>query len=159
MNNSAHSAVTPDVRHQHLIVRAEVGKPPLAADCAILEQWMRDLIAKIDMKIMFGPQAMYCHVEGNAGMTGFAIIETSHCAFHSWVECDPAIIQLDVYTCSELNVDDVIETLDVFEPSKIEYKFLDREHNLVLVSETSKPISAWERFKLWSGLNQLYRFF
>jgi S-adenosylmethionine/arginine decarboxylase-like enzyme len=127
--------MTPDVRHQHLLVRAEVNKPPTSEDCARVEDWMTNLISDIGMKVMYGPRAMYCHVEGNAGMTAFAIIETSHCALHSWIECDPAIVQLDVYTCSHLNVEDVLAALDVFEPTQVDWKFLDREHNLTLVSE------------------------
>lgn len=127
--------MTPDVRHKHLVVRAEISNPPFGADTGMVTEWMRSLIESIDMKIMFGPQAMYCHVEGNRGMTAFAIIETSHLAFHSWDECGPAILQLDVYTCSDLVVDDVVKALDVFEPTKIEYKFLDREHGLTLLDE------------------------
>ncbi|RYF17658.1 MAG: S-adenosylmethionine decarboxylase [Oxalobacteraceae bacterium] len=126
----------PDVRHQHLIVRAEIEHPPIGQDEAhVVEEWMRALIDRIGMKIMFGPQAMYCEVEGNRGMTAFAIIETSHLAFHSWDEMDTAILQLDVYTCSHLKVQDVIDSLDQFDPVKVEYKFLDREHDLKLVSE------------------------
>lgn len=96
------------------------------------------LINRIDMKIMFGPKAQYCVVPGNRGMTAFAIIETSHIALHSWDECEPAILQLDVYTCSDLVIEDVIASLDIFEPTKIEYKFLDREHNLTLLQESGE---------------------
>jgi S-adenosylmethionine/arginine decarboxylase-like enzyme len=127
--------MTPDVRHKHLVVRAEIASPPTGADTGKVTDWMRSLIEGIDMKIMFGPQAMYCEVEGNRGMTAFAIIETSHCAIHTWDECVPAIAQIDVYTCSDLNVEDVVARLDIFEPTKIEYKFLDREHGLTLLSE------------------------
>lgn len=126
--------MTPDVRHQHLIVRAEINKAPRGqAEAVVVEEWMRRLIASIEMKIMHGPVGMYCDVEGNRGMTAFAIIETSHLAFHSWDEPETPILQLDVYTCSDLNVQDVIDALAEFEPVQIEYKFLDREHDLRLV--------------------------
>jgi S-adenosylmethionine/arginine decarboxylase-like enzyme len=127
--------MTLDVRHKHLIVRAEIGKAPGPEDCDSLVAWIKELIDTIEMKIMFGPTAMYCHVEGNRGMTAFAIIETSHVAFHSWDELDTALLEFDVYTCSDLNPEDVIAALDVFEPTKVEWKFLDREHGLTLVSE------------------------
>lgn len=128
--------MTPDVRHQHLVVRAEIENPPIGQDEAVIvENWMRKLISDINMKIMYGPVGMYCEVEGNRGMTAFAIIETSHLAFHSWDEPDIAILQLDVYTCSDLIVDDVIQALEAFEPVKVEWKFLDREHDLKLVAE------------------------
>lgn len=127
--------MTPDVRHQHLIVRAEISEPPVAEDRSDLTEWFRSLIERMNMKIMFGPEAMYCSKEGNRGMTAFAIIETSHLAMHTWDECTPAVMQLDVYTCSDLVVEDVIEAISVFKPSKVEYKFLDREDGLTLVSE------------------------
>jgi S-adenosylmethionine/arginine decarboxylase-like enzyme len=127
--------MTPDVRHQHLIVRAEIAKPPMSEDCDRVVTWLRDLISKIEMKIMYGPIAEYCHVEGNRGMTAFAIIETSHLAFHSWDEMDTAILQLDVYTCSDLVIEDVFAELTMFEPTRVDYKFLDREHGLTLVTE------------------------
>lgn len=131
--------MTPDVRHKHLVVRAEISNPPVAGDEEAIKTWMRSLIEGINMKIMYGPEAMYCPVEGNRGMTAFAIIETSHCALHTWDECTPAIAQLDVYTCSDLTVEDVVPRLDRFGPTKVEYKFLDREHDLKIIDERGGP--------------------
>lgn len=126
--------VTPDNRHQHLIVRAEVLKPPF--DGKVVDRWLADLIQQIDMKIMFGPRSMYCDVKGNRGMTSFAIIETSHTVFHSWDECYPAVVQFDVYTCSCLDINIVFQALDIFEPTKIQYKFIDREDELITLDES-----------------------
>jgi S-adenosylmethionine/arginine decarboxylase-like enzyme len=66
-------------------------------------------------------------MEGNRGLTAFAIIETSHIAMHIWDEVSPALCQLDVYTCSEMDPNQVLPFLEVMEPTKVEYKFLDRE--------------------------------
>jgi S-adenosylmethionine/arginine decarboxylase-like enzyme len=141
--------ITPDVRHKHLIVRAEIANPPMPKTLVErffarlrMTNWMKSLIKRIEMKRMFGPRAEYCTMEGNRGMTAFAIIETSHICVHTWDECVPAIMQLDVYTCSDLNVDDVIEMIETFAPSKLEWKFLDREHDLTLVSETAPAEKA-----------------
>ena len=49
---------------------------------------------------------------------------------HTWDECEPAMIQLDVYTCGELNTDVVFDFLKQFDPVKIDYKYLDRETGL-----------------------------
>jgi S-adenosylmethionine/arginine decarboxylase-like enzyme len=92
--------------------------------------WLKELVEKIGMKIVSGPHAAYVDKEGNKGVTGVVIIETSHCAIHVWDECSPSLMQLDVYTCSPLTISDVFEHMKVFEPSKIEYKFLDREFGL-----------------------------
>lgn len=130
--------MTPDNRHKHLIVRAEVAKPPLEKDTKAVRQWMSALIKEIGMKELAAPRARYCAVEGNRGLTADAIIETSHVCVHTWDECTPAIFQFDLYTCSDLDVKDVLKALDKFEPSKIEWKFLDREHNLHLVEESER---------------------
>ena len=59
------------------------------------------------------------------------IIETSHIAMHVWDELDPALIQLDVYTCSSLDTDIVIQALQQFSPISIEHKYFDREYKLL----------------------------
>ncbi len=114
--------------HKHLIIRAEVTKPPI--DPIWATNWLTHVVQKIGMKILMGPYATYCPVVGNAGLTAAVIIETSHIVLHVFDEKDPAEMQLDVYTCSKLNVDDIFEELHQFEPVKIEYKYLDRDYGL-----------------------------
>ena len=82
------------------------------------------------MKILVGPEARYVNVKGNRGLTCFAIIETSHVVMHTWDECDPAMIQLDVYSCGGLDTGVVFGFLKQFDPIKIDYKYLDRETGL-----------------------------
>lgn len=117
------------LQHKHLIVKAELLDPPYLPH--EVRSWMKKLVDKINMNVMMGPYAAYCDMPGNRGLTGVAVIETSHIALHVWDENSPALAQLDVYTCSDLNVDDVFEALQEFKPTKIEYKYLDREHDLV----------------------------
>lgn len=129
--------------HKHLIVRAEVRLPP--KDESRAKEFLRELIEGINMKILFGPEARYVDIVGNRGLTCFAIIETSHVVMHTWDECDPAIIQLDVYTCGELNTDVVFYFLKQFHPIKIDYKYLDREtdlHEIPVNEDVVIPLAA-----------------
>jgi len=121
----------PDVRHKHLIVRAEIANPLVNPDDA--NSWMMNLISNIGMELFMGPYSKYCKEEGNAGLTSVAIITTSHIAVHIWDECVPALMQLDVYSCSELVPADIIEQLEIFQPLNIQYKFLDRENDLTVL--------------------------
>ena len=114
--------------HKHIIVRAEVLNPP--SDDNLVSEQVKTLIERIGMKLLMGPYAKYVHMEGNRGLTVAAIIETSHVVMHTWDECDPAMIQLDVYTCGELDTDVVFDFLKQFDPVKIDYKYLDRETGL-----------------------------
>lgn len=118
------------LEHKHLIVRAEVLDPPSSAHVAFMEGWFRKLIEDIGMKVLNGPHVTYLDVEGNRGMTGVCIIETSHVAMHVWDETSPGLMQFDVYTCGPLDPKKVFEALARFNPVKIEWKYLDREHGL-----------------------------
>ena len=87
------------------------------------------------MKILSGPHTVYCKMVGNRGYTGVCVIETSHIALHTWDEESPSVIQLDVYTCSDLDVSIVVDKLKVFEPVDIDYTFIDRDGELRILEK------------------------
>lgn len=121
------------LEHKHLIVRAELNDPPYNA--TDIKEWMRNLVDRIGMNILMGPYAVYSDMVGNQGLTAVTIIETSHIAMHVWDEVQPAIMQLDVYTCSTLDINDVFEAIKEFEPVKVEYSYIDREQSLTLLDK------------------------
>ena len=115
--------------HKHLIIRAEAKNPPV--DETILTEWFKKFIEEIGMKVMMGPYVKYSNMVGNRGITGAAIIETSHIVMHIWDEVSPALMQFDVYSCGEFNPETICNKIDEdFAVHKIEYKFIDREHDL-----------------------------
>ena len=121
-------------QHKHLIVRADIGWCPQEEDLNKISDWIRSLIKKIDMKLLAGPYTTYVSETGNKGMTSVAIIETSHIALHIWDEVSPGLMQLDVYSCADFNPPDVFDKVnELFQTIKMEYKFLDREKELVEV--------------------------
>ena len=116
------------LEHKHIIIRAEVLDPPRAEEPT--SELVRNLINEIGMKIMMGPFAQRSEMVGNAGLTVATIIETSHVVLHTWDEVDPALMQLDVYTCSHLDPTIVFNWLEQFKPIKIDHKYIDREFKL-----------------------------
>tara|TARA_B110000908_G_C10198605_1_gene424206 strand:- start:243 stop:614 length:372 start_codon:yes stop_codon:yes gene_type:complete len=114
--------------HKHVIIRAEVLNPP--TDETHTSNDVKVLIEDIGMKILMGPYAKYCTMEGNRGLTVATIIETSHVIIHVWDETDPALIQLDVYTCGVFDPNIVFDWLKKYNPTKIDFKYLDRENGL-----------------------------
>ncbi|MCH2545390.1 MAG: S-adenosylmethionine decarboxylase proenzyme [Alphaproteobacteria bacterium MarineAlpha5_Bin2] len=121
-------------QHKHLIVRADIGWCPQEEDLNKISDWIRSLIKKIDMKLLAGPYTTYVNEKDNKGMTSVAIIETSHIALHIWDEVSPGLMQLDVYSCANFNPPDVFDKINaLFQTIKMEYKFLDREKELVEV--------------------------
>lgn len=114
--------------HKHVIIRAEVLNPP--TDENSTSNSVRDLIDRIGMKILLGPYAKYCTMQGNRGLTVATIIETSHVVLHTWDECAPGLVQLDVYTCGEFDPATVFAWLQQYGVLKIDYKYIDRERDL-----------------------------
>ena len=130
--------------HKHIIIRAEVLNPPV--DENTVSNSVKDLIERIGMKLLMGPYAKYVHMVGNRGLTVAAIIETSHIVMHTWDECNPAIIQLDVYTCGPFDPTIVFAWLEQYLPTNITHKYIDREDGIKEIpvtqshSYTSKEI-------------------
>ena len=94
------------------MIRGTVIDPPRATEDAI--QWLRHLIDFLGMKVLQGPFSSYVNEDGNKGITAVAMIETSHIAFHIWDETTPALLQLDVYTCGELDVEKTLEEIEKY---------------------------------------------
>ena len=115
--------------HKHLIVRAEAINPPM--DEEFLRRWLEEFISEIGMKVMMGPYVKYSNMVGNRGITGAAIIETSHIVMHVWDEVSPALMQFDVYSCGEFDPETICNKITKdFVVEKLNYKFLDRENDL-----------------------------
>ena len=124
------------LEHKHLLIRAEVTDCPMRDDLGYVLSWMNNLIDKIDMKLMQGPNITYVDQKGNRGITCMALIETSHIVLHIWDEQSPGLFQLDVYSCKSLDLNIVLNCLiEAFKVSKIQYKFLDRKSDLILIDE------------------------
>ena len=119
----------PVLIHKHLIIRAEANRVP--TDEEQLSEWLKELTDLIGMKILMGPYVKYCTMEGNRGITGIAVIETSPIAIHVWDEPNPALMQIDVYSCAEFDPYKIAEKIKAdFDVVKIDYKYLNRETGL-----------------------------
>lgn len=123
------------LEHKHLVVNATIKTPPLEKDLPFMQEWFKELIEDIGMKILMGPYVVYSNMEHNRGFTGAAIIETSHIVLHAWDECIPAKIKLDVYTCSTLDIETIFEKIKVFSPIDIDYLFIDRDEKISVLKD------------------------
>ena len=114
--------------HKHLIIRAEVNRPITSE--RELKKWLKKLVKKIDMKIIKGPYAAYVTKEGNRGLTGIVMIETSHISIHIWDEESPALVQCDVYSCAEFSSNEVLAEFVSMDVVTIDKIVLDRVDEL-----------------------------
>ena len=124
------------IYHKHLLVNAKVNNSVMSEAQGI--EFLTNLVDKIDMKIIKGPFASYVNVEGNRGLTGIVMIETSHIAFHIWDEVRPGLVQFDLYTCGQLELDNVISLFkDTFDVVSLDYVLFDRENGFKIEAEGS----------------------
>jgi S-adenosylmethionine/arginine decarboxylase-like enzyme len=127
--------------HKHLILSTEIKNPP--KDKILLRNWYLDLVEKIGMIIVpsykidgaKNPIIYDCHEVGNEGMTISGVIETSCISVHTWDAGFPAKLELDVYTCSPLDIQIVFEQIQLFEPIRGSWLFIDREYGLKILGQ------------------------
>lgn len=125
------------IMHKHILINAKVNNPISSEQQAI--DFLKNLVDKIGMNIVQGPFASYVNAPGNRGITAAVMIETSHIAFHIWDEKDPAMLQFDLYTCSSLDKDIVLEEINKeMGIDKIVWKLYDREDGFQLLEEGTK---------------------
>jgi S-adenosylmethionine/arginine decarboxylase-like enzyme len=118
------------------MINAKINNAVRTPDQAI--NFLKDLVQKIDMKIIQGPYASYVYAEGNRGVTAIVMIETSHIAFHVWDEKEPGTVQFDLYTCGALDKQKVLDAFgEEFEVVSMHYRMYNREVGFVLEEEGS----------------------
>ena len=116
--------------HLHLIVRGFVKNPPRNSE--LLNKWLTDLVAKVDMKVVAGPTSVYVDEEGNEGITGTITLATSHASIHVWDEQSPSLVQFDIYSCKEYSIEAVLAHFDLFDSVSYEWIFIDRNESLIV---------------------------
>jgi len=117
------------IKHLQQIIIGQVTNPPTDVD--VVKQFMRDLVEAIGMKRLIEPQAVYVEAVGNKGMTSCVLIETSHIAWHVWDEQTPGLLQFDLYTCGDLNPDQVLSIVkDFFGLTTYSMKVFNRAEEL-----------------------------
>ena len=122
------------LQHNHIIIKADINKPP--KDIRFIRKWIKKLIKAIGMKILGQPTAHYVNEKGNRGLTCLAVLSTSHIALHTWDELSPALLQLDVYSCSDLEKNIVFKHIEQFEPKEINYVMIDRDKAIHISSSS-----------------------
>lgn len=96
-----------------------------------LEDWVIRLINALDMKVLDGPHSMYCDIEGNRGITTVTLLTTSHIIIHIFENEYDSEVHLDVYSCSNIDLQVIFSFLHELNINDVSYKFLDRTTDLL----------------------------
>jgi S-adenosylmethionine/arginine decarboxylase-like enzyme len=117
------------IEHKHLIIRGKMEKSLLKADVWNL---LNDLVSVLDMELMEGvatnPNVGYEGGE-NGGVTGCALITTSHIVLHTWDKAK--YFQFDAYSCKNFEPKEVITELHKWGLIAEDNKYFDRAYNLL----------------------------
>lgn len=99
-----------ELNHKHLIYNSysDTCRNWSVAEITLL---LLDVVKVADMTVMMGPYVQRCDTEGNEGITGAVVIETSHCSIHIW---DKGEIRFDLYSCKDFNEKDVVKLLNTY---------------------------------------------
>lgn len=120
------------LKHELLIVRGEYTDP--IKDNLAAEKWLVELVEAINMNVLVGPFSVYSEMPGNTGITAGVILSTSHCVLHTFEDDDHSVVQLDLYSCSSIDVGIVLGRIeDFFSTYKLEYKFIDRDKSFEIL--------------------------
>jgi len=111
--------------HKHVIVRAYVNNPP--KDKEQLSEWCKNVISDVEMKLIGGPLVVYSDMKGNEGYTAVAILDFSHLAIHTWDNISPALIEFDLFSCKDFDINLVMKRLDEFEINSYSNLIVDRD--------------------------------
>lgn len=126
--------------HLHLLVKGYVKNPPRSEE--ILNNWFKELVEKVRMKVVAGPTSVYVDEPGNEGITGTVTLATSHSSIHVWDAQDPAMFQFDIYSCSKFKPEEVLEHINEhFDLQEAYWSFIDRNHDKFREISSGKYVS------------------
>jgi len=111
----------------HLILDCKSGKINAVTDADTIENFVKDLVVKIEMKAYGEPIIKHFaeHDENSAGYTLIQLIETSNICCH-FVDKN-GDFYLDVFSCKYFNKDIVKEiVVKYFQPANIKERFIER---------------------------------
>jgi len=111
--------------HKHILIKAYVSNAPRVNE-EELNSWLTSLVENINMKAIIPARSKYVSAEGNAGLTGSVNIETSHIAVHIWCEEQPNLIQMDVYSCRDFQIETILNKLKEWSLISYHYWLIDR---------------------------------
>lgn len=113
------------MEHKHLLINATFTSTPFETT-DFTSDWIRLIVSKIDMELLYGPVSVHCNTPNNEGVSAFCLITTSHIALHSWEKTDPNLVQLDIYSCKDFDHHIILNELRQFSPTRLGCKYLDR---------------------------------
>ena len=120
--------------HLHLLVKGYIKTPPQTE--TVLNEWFRQLVTKVGMKVVGGPTSVMVDEPGNEGLTGTVTLATSHASIHIWDEGEPKYLQFDIYSCRKYDAQIILDHInESFGIVEYEYMLIDRNEGLSVYAQ------------------------
>lgn len=113
----------------HLIIDASGCNKSKVEDIKLLKDFLKELIKKINMKIIKGPIVLNhkSFKKQESGITGFAILAESHVSIHTYPS--KGFFSLDIFSCKEFDIKKIKKYINqVFDVKKIKECLIKREY-------------------------------
>lgn len=123
--------------HKHLMIHGKCKKSlDSEQECDV---FLTNLVKTVNMEVLAPARSKFCHDPNNYGVSGDILLTTSSACIHFWSAEKPfPDFQLDIYSCSNIPLEEVWKYLDQFDMVSAEYCFLDRENNFVILDKGNK---------------------
>jgi S-adenosylmethionine/arginine decarboxylase-like enzyme len=121
----------PHLNHKHFLGTAYIARPPENTD--FVGKWLSQLVEKIGMRVLMGPHVINCLTEGNEGITGVIVLETSHSSCHFWCEVPRPFFTFDIYSCKDFDIEVIKKHIDeAFGLIELKYGVINRNNGIKL---------------------------
>lgn len=121
------------IEHKHLILKGKMTKRLGKGD---VHNLLTDVVDVLKMELIksmrVNPNVGYEGGE-NPGVTGCALITTSHIVLHTWD--NDMCFQFDVYSCKEFMPDEVMVELMTWGLMTEHHKYFDREYEIIEIDK------------------------
>jgi S-adenosylmethionine/arginine decarboxylase-like enzyme len=113
------------MEQKHLLTNSSFESIPFKST-SFTSDWIRSLVGKMGMDILYAPRSVMCDKKGNEGISSFCLITTSHLCLHTRDSLN--LLQLDVYSYKDFDIDLVLEEINKFKPLSLKYKVINRDN-------------------------------
>jgi S-adenosylmethionine/arginine decarboxylase-like enzyme len=79
------------------------------------------------MNVISGPHVVYSDMVDNEGFTAVAVLDFSHLSIHTWDKVNPALIEFDLFSCKDFDVNIVLDKLNEFDIITSSQLVVDRD--------------------------------
>lgn len=116
-------------QHWHMTATG-VFLPNAAITGFTVQNFLRQIIRDVRMHCVTGPWTYESDVVGNEGISGIAMLDTSHTSMHCWTKPEPNFT-FDLYSCKPFLTEDTFPAFERHGVSWVRYTMINRNNRAI----------------------------